>query len=385
MPDKDGILIESGATRRIRKRRASGFGKDSFSADFGNNMFLITGASPVATSPTARDIYSSTFDMELKIKNLELLLEKSQAANAALHIDLDKERSAAASAADEAMAMIYRLQSEKANFEMESRQLQRIIQEKSMYDEEEMNILKEIIVRREMEKHALVKELEAYRQLTRELKPKSEFNSDDDLALMLKSAFESIEKNQNGDDLERYNIECKEKDIITLHVYPSDYCESSSIGDTNIRYELDKDDKDEIQNIVDSCVLDVHVIEDENSMVIKENEKAHCENDGLTTKTSVENFDSESSRNSLFTVDNEKVKLEKEVEILRKRLKAIQEGKRTLSTVASELQILDEIREITEPEKKIRQVSLPPLYPKVFTRKRRCCSVSSLSQLVRDA
>ncbi|PWA47497.1 hypothetical protein CTI12_AA498610 [Artemisia annua] len=42
----------------------------------------------------------------------------------------------------------------------------RISSEKSAYDEEEMNILKEIILRREREKHFLEKEVEAYRQMT---------------------------------------------------------------------------------------------------------------------------------------------------------------------------------------------------------------------------
>ncbi|XP_059651630.1 probable myosin-binding protein 6 [Cornus florida] len=87
------------------------------------------------------------------------------AACAALYVELDKERSAAASAADEAMAMILRLQEEKASIEMEARQYQRILEEKSAYDAEEMNILKEILVRREREMHFLEKEVECYRQM----------------------------------------------------------------------------------------------------------------------------------------------------------------------------------------------------------------------------
>ncbi|KAL3620023.1 hypothetical protein CASFOL_034935 [Castilleja foliolosa] len=96
-------------------------------------------------------------------KHLEQMLEEERIARAALHIELEKERSAAASAADEAMAMILRLQEEKASIEMEARQYQRILEEKSTYDAEEMNILKEILVRREKEKLFLEKELEAYR------------------------------------------------------------------------------------------------------------------------------------------------------------------------------------------------------------------------------
>ncbi|CAI9117743.1 OLC1v1019208C1 [Oldenlandia corymbosa var. corymbosa] len=100
------------------------------------------------------------------IRLLEQAFEEEQAARAALYLELEKERSAAASAADEAMAMIQRLQEEKASVEMEARQYQRMIEEKSAYDAEEMNILKEIIVRRERENHFLEKEIEQYRQLS---------------------------------------------------------------------------------------------------------------------------------------------------------------------------------------------------------------------------
>lgn len=99
------------------------------------------------------------------IRLLELALEEEQASRAALYLELEKERNAAATAADEAMAMILRLQEEKASIEMEARQYQRIIEEKSAYDAEEMNILKEILLRREREKHFLEKEVETYRQM----------------------------------------------------------------------------------------------------------------------------------------------------------------------------------------------------------------------------
>lgn len=99
------------------------------------------------------------------IRILEQALEEQQNAYAAIYLELEQERSAAASAADEAIAMIMRLQEEKASIEMEARQYQRIIEEKSAYDAEEMNILKEIIIRREREKHFLEKEVEAYEQM----------------------------------------------------------------------------------------------------------------------------------------------------------------------------------------------------------------------------
>ncbi|XP_042055069.1 uncharacterized protein LOC121799688 [Salvia splendens] len=100
-----------------------------------------------------------------KIRVLEQALERERVTRASLYIELEKERRASASAADEAMAMILRLQEEKASIEMEARQYQRIIEEKSAYDDEEMDIIQEILMRREKEKLFLEKEVETYREM----------------------------------------------------------------------------------------------------------------------------------------------------------------------------------------------------------------------------
>ncbi|ESQ56416.1 hypothetical protein EUTSA_v10026862mg [Eutrema salsugineum] len=98
-----------------------------------------------------------------KVRLLEEVVQAEKLARAALIVELEEERAASASAADEAMAMILRLQAEKASLEMEGKQYERMIEEKFAYDEEEMNILKEILFKREREKHFLEKELETYK------------------------------------------------------------------------------------------------------------------------------------------------------------------------------------------------------------------------------
>ncbi|KAF2284509.1 hypothetical protein GH714_025927 [Hevea brasiliensis] len=65
---------------------------------------------------------------------LEQALEEEKATHAALFQELEKERAAAATAVDEVMAMILRLQEDKASIEMEARQYQRVIEEKCAYD-----------------------------------------------------------------------------------------------------------------------------------------------------------------------------------------------------------------------------------------------------------
>lgn len=141
------------------------------------------------------------------IRILEQALEEERATCSALYLELEIERSAAATAADEAMAMILRLQEEKASIEMEARQYQRMIEEKSAYIAEESNILKEILLRREREKHFLEKEVEAFRQMffaneqldadmedtasTLEHKASSSLYFNEDAAMMLQRISES--------------------------------------------------------------------------------------------------------------------------------------------------------------------------------------------------
>ncbi|KAL1200412.1 Myosin-binding protein 3 [Cardamine amara subsp. amara] len=105
------------------------------------------------------------FDLMDKVGLLEEAIEEERVAKAALMVELEEERAASASAADEAMAMILRLQADKASLEMEGKQYERMIEEKFAYDEEEMNILKEILFKREREKHFLEKELETYKHI----------------------------------------------------------------------------------------------------------------------------------------------------------------------------------------------------------------------------
>ncbi|CAM6007122.1 unnamed protein product [Sphagnum balticum] len=98
---------------------------------------------------------------EIEEKN-ELLLKAltvEREAQAALYHELEKERNAAATAANEAMAMITRLQEEKALVQMEARQYQRMVEEKTMYDQEAMEVLKEVIARHEEEKNELEEEI----------------------------------------------------------------------------------------------------------------------------------------------------------------------------------------------------------------------------------
>ncbi|XP_042497678.1 probable myosin-binding protein 5 [Macadamia integrifolia] len=75
-----------------------------------------------------------------------------------LYMELDEERSASAIAANQAMAMITRLQAEKAAVQMEALQYQRMMEEQAEYDQEALQVMKEILIKRGQE----IKVLEAH-------------------------------------------------------------------------------------------------------------------------------------------------------------------------------------------------------------------------------
>lgn len=80
-----------------------------------------------------------------------------------MYMELEKERIASASAAEEAMSMISKLQNDKAGLQMEALQYQRMAEAKAMFDEQAIAVLQDHLLRREAEKSALEKEIETYR------------------------------------------------------------------------------------------------------------------------------------------------------------------------------------------------------------------------------
>ncbi|OMO55465.1 hypothetical protein CCACVL1_27236 [Corchorus capsularis] len=98
------------------------------------------------------------------IEKLKTSLKAERKALNALYAELEEERSASAIAANQTMAMITRLQEEKAAMQMEALQYQRMMEEQSEYDQEALQLLNELMIKREKEKEELEKELEVYRK-----------------------------------------------------------------------------------------------------------------------------------------------------------------------------------------------------------------------------
>ncbi|KAL2481746.1 Myosin-binding protein 7 [Abeliophyllum distichum] len=80
-----------------------------------------------------------------------------------LILELEEERNASSSAANEAMSMILRLQREKAEVQMEARQFKRFVEERMAHDQQEMLALEDLLYKREQSIQSLTCEVQAYK------------------------------------------------------------------------------------------------------------------------------------------------------------------------------------------------------------------------------
>ncbi|XP_010678645.2 probable myosin-binding protein 5 [Beta vulgaris subsp. vulgaris] len=102
-------------------------------------------------------------DSELIMSRLKKQVRSDKKSLIALYMELDEERSASAVAANNAMAMITRLQAEKASVQMEALQYQRMMEEQAEYDKEDIQMLKDFLNKKEDEIRDLEAELDLYR------------------------------------------------------------------------------------------------------------------------------------------------------------------------------------------------------------------------------
>lgn len=94
---------------------------------------------------------------------LRQALTTQQQAIQSLYVELEEERDAASSAANETMSMILKLQSEKAELQMEARQFKRFVEERTSHDQQELLALEDLLYRREQTIQSLTLEVEAYK------------------------------------------------------------------------------------------------------------------------------------------------------------------------------------------------------------------------------
>lgn len=105
----------------------------------------------------------SEIEGESTIDRLKRQIEHDRRALNALYKELEEERNASAVAANQAMAMITRLQEEKATLQMEALQYLRMMEEQAEYDMEALEKSNDLLSEREKEIQDLEEELDFYR------------------------------------------------------------------------------------------------------------------------------------------------------------------------------------------------------------------------------
>ncbi|KAH6758393.1 hypothetical protein C2S51_018628 [Perilla frutescens var. frutescens] len=253
----------------------------------------------------------------------------------AVYMELDKERSAAAVAANNAMAMITRIQQEKAAIQMEALQYQRMMEEQAEYDEEALQIMRDLLIKKEDDLRAMESELDSYRVKYGPIRKIGsdicEVDADDDFPEM---------KSHSSPFSERSD------------------CDSFNAGDQKESEGPHEHPKEEVSS------LD---FEGERSYLL-----------GLLTGLEKKlNADKESNCSELETIKNdddeareesenkEKATLTREVSMIKERLRVVEADSGFLKHAARTMQIGDEgaklLTEIAEHLRVIRQSTKSPL------------------------
>ncbi|XP_016509648.2 myosin-binding protein 7 [Nicotiana tabacum] len=106
---------------------------------------------------------TARIEMENECVALREMVGSQQETIQELSVELEEERNAASSAANEAMSMILRLQREKAESQMEFRQFKMFTEEKMAHDQQEIMALEDLLYKREETIQSLTCEVQMYK------------------------------------------------------------------------------------------------------------------------------------------------------------------------------------------------------------------------------
>uniref|UniRef100_A0A0D9Z2H1 GTD-binding domain-containing protein n=1 Tax=Oryza glumipatula TaxID=40148 RepID=A0A0D9Z2H1_9ORYZ len=126
------------------------------------------------------DVHATSEDEgDTSLEGLKQKVELGKKKMSILYKEFEAERSASAVAASEAMAMINRLQEEKASMHMEALQYLRMMEEQADHDQEAIERLNDLLTEREKEMLDLEAELDNYRRLHEPFGCKFDFTDGD--------------------------------------------------------------------------------------------------------------------------------------------------------------------------------------------------------------
>ncbi|XP_009791912.1 myosin-binding protein 7 [Nicotiana tabacum] len=106
---------------------------------------------------------NARIEIENECTALREMVGKQQQTIQDLSAELEEERNASSSAANEAMSMILRLQGEKAEVQMEFKQFKRYTEEKTAHDQQEIMALEDLLYKREQTIQSLTCEVQMYK------------------------------------------------------------------------------------------------------------------------------------------------------------------------------------------------------------------------------
>ncbi|RZC59077.1 hypothetical protein C5167_006380 [Papaver somniferum] len=121
-----------------------------------------------SVAESVEGISTNEADVETVLHRLKRQVRLDRKTLMAMYMELDEERSSSAVAANQAMAMITRLQAEKAAIQLEALQYQRIMEEQAEYDQQALQVMKDLLNKREEIIKVLEAELRSYRGLDSE-------------------------------------------------------------------------------------------------------------------------------------------------------------------------------------------------------------------------
>ncbi|KAL8545697.1 hypothetical protein ACS0TY_005723 [Phlomoides rotata] len=209
----------------------------------------------------------SEIEGESELDRLKRQVEHDKKILVSLYKELEEERNASAIAANQAMAMITRLQEEKAAFHMEALQCVRMMEEQAEYDSEALQKANEMLTEKEKQIQDFEFELELYRNQCGDVPPSNEprpESESDELKDIVKKIDVEIKRSDGDDsvgvslhqfeDEKGYILECLKKLEKKLSIFiidgpnSTDEVFEASSSDQDISEENGRTEKSHLQS-----------------------------------------------------------------------------------------------------------------------------------------
>lgn len=175
----------------------------------------------------------SEIEGESMVDRLKRQVEHDRKLMGALYKELEEERNASAVATNQAMAMITRLQEEKAALNMEALQCLRVMEEQAEHDDEELQKANELLAERETEMGDLEADLELCKRKLEEMAMVDMEEVDDENILLYKERrIQELEV-----ELELYKSKIKDVSMLENSIGVDQTNKHDRIGETSLSFD----------------------------------------------------------------------------------------------------------------------------------------------------